>query len=83
MPIYEYKCQECGRTAEILQMSQKQSKLISCPYCGSTKMQKLLSMPAAITIKGSNAKGTTCCGREERCDTPPCSTDGTCKRDSD
>jgi hypothetical protein len=29
----------------------------------------------------SNPKGTTCCGMDERCDTPPCSSDGICKRD--
>jgi putative FmdB family regulatory protein len=81
MPIYEYKCKDCGKRIEILQKSQSQTDLLNCPYCGSTQMEKLLSSPGAIMIGGSNPKGTTCCGRTERCDAPPCSSDGTCRRD--
>jgi hypothetical protein len=39
---------------------------------------------AALTAKMSDAPkpGTTCCGRAERCETPPCSLDDTCRRDN-
>jgi len=81
MPIYEYKCTECGRKTEILQKNLKQEDPITCPHCGSTRMEKLLSSPGAIRVGGSTSKGSTCCGRDERCDTPPCSSDGECRRD--
>ncbi|KPK75523.1 MAG: hypothetical protein AMJ89_04345 [candidate division Zixibacteria bacterium SM23_73] len=81
MPIYEYRCEDCGKVSEILQRGPKQEEPLVCPNCGSNRMRKLISSPASIIMGNSSAKGTTCCGREERCDTPPCSTDGTCLMD--
>ena len=37
------------------------------------------SFSGGVSRPGRN-KGKTCCGREERCDSPPCSDDGVCKR---
>jgi len=31
-------------------------------------------------VRRSLGEGGTCCGRTERCDKPPCSDDGVCKR---
>ncbi len=81
MPIYEYQCQKCGKVTEIFHQRLEQTGDISCSNCGSHELIKLFSRPAAI-IKGSSLpKGTTCCGQTERCDTPPCSINGVCKRD--
>lgn len=81
MPIYEYKCEDCGKLTEILQKGFKPENEIICPHCGSTKMQKLISSFGSVRMGGSSLKGTTCCGRDQRCDTPPCSEDGVCRRD--
>jgi putative FmdB family regulatory protein len=81
MPIYEYKCENCGRVTENLQKGFKQANEIICPHCGSTKLQKLISTFGSVKKGGFSRKGATCCGRDERCDTPPCSSDGTCRRD--
>jgi putative FmdB family regulatory protein len=81
MPIYEYRCEECGRIIEFFQKGFEPDEAITCPNCGSEKLQKLLSAPAAVIMGDSHPKGTTCCGRTERCDSPPCSTNGICKRD--
>jgi len=79
MPIYEYKCLECGRISEIF-LHSLNSQNIRCPACGSYKLDKLLS--ASYTLKsGASMPGTTCCGRTERCETPPCSSNDTCRRD--
>lgn len=80
MPIYEYKCKNCGKVIEIFQKTTEEKPI--CPNCGSEDLQKLLSIPAAVMIGGSSSAGTTCCGRTERCDKPPCSIGGTCKRES-
>lgn len=43
MPIYDYRCQECGKTFETLVRS---SNVPACPECGSAHLEKLLSIPA-------------------------------------
>ena len=78
MPIYEYRCKECGERIEVLIRSEKD--LPSCPNCGSTRMEKLISAPQVRMDGFSPSGGLTCCGREERCQIPPCSIDGTCRR---
>jgi putative FmdB family regulatory protein len=80
MPIYEYRCLECGRTSEIFLRSLN-SQNVQCPVCGSYKLDRLLSVSYTLKINASTP-GTTCCGRAERCETPPCSLDDTCRRDS-
>ncbi|MCK4835242.1 MAG: zinc ribbon domain-containing protein [Candidatus Aminicenantes bacterium] len=80
MPIYDYKCQKCGQVTEIFQKTMTQ-KTVSCARCGSTNMEKLLSAPAAILNGRIPSGGTTCCGRDERCDAPPCSSGDGCRRD--
>jgi putative FmdB family regulatory protein len=80
MPIYEYRCLQCGEISEIFHHS-VESQNVQCPVCGSYKLDKLLS--ASYTLKaGVSTPGTTCCGRAERCQTPPCSSDNTCRRDN-
>lgn len=82
MPIYEYKCRDCGKVTEFLIGVTKDKAEMKCSFCGSKKLGKLFSQSFVSTgnrIIGSQG-GKTCCGRTERCDTPPCSGDGVCKR---
>jgi len=44
MPLYEYACQKCGQESELLVTNSRQPE---CPKCGSTKVDKLLSIVAA------------------------------------
>jgi len=49
MPLYEYKCQKCGKTFEIIQkLSDKPAK--KCINCGGL-VKKLIS-PSALQFKG-------------------------------
>lgn len=41
MPIYEYKCSECGNGFEELVFSRDETP--PCPQCGSTVVEKLMS----------------------------------------
>ncbi len=77
MPIYEYKCKDCGKVIEILK---KGSESVECPECGSKNLEKLISRPGAILME-SSSHPTTCCGRTEPCDRPPCADTGVCRRD--
>ncbi len=79
MPIYEYKCLDCGKISEIFLRSPN-TETIECPICRSKNLQKLVSASYAIRMDAS-MPGRTCCGRTERCETPPCSSGGACRRD--
>ena len=51
MPIYEYRCAECGHQEEFLQkISEK--PLTECPACHKPGLKKLLSA-AGFQLKGS------------------------------
>jgi putative FmdB family regulatory protein len=78
MPIYEYKCLDCGKVSEIFLRSPN-SEGAKCPICGSENLERLLSASYAIRMNAT-MPGRTCCGRTERCETPPCSTEGICQR---
>jgi putative FmdB family regulatory protein len=83
MPIYEYECQQCGDITEIYQKTSSKGPVF-CENCGSRNTVKLVSAPALLQVanhSNTSSKGTTCCGRTERCDTPPCSVGETCRRD--
>lgn len=79
MPIYDYKCQDCGEISEIFLHGVENAKSISCPVCGSERVEKLFSASYLLQTE-TRARGRTCCGRAERCETPPCSTGDVCSR---
>ncbi len=80
MPIYEYRCNNCGTISEFLVGISSKGDTLTCKQCGSSHLEKMLSV--THSLKGEKRDpGRTCCGREERCSTPPCSTGGSCRRD--
>jgi putative FmdB family regulatory protein len=65
MPIYEYKCLDCGKVSEILVFSSGPE--VSCPECGSLSMEKLMSATSSLTGKSGTGRlpgpgDTACCG---------------------
>jgi putative FmdB family regulatory protein len=44
MPIYDYACKKCKRNFELLIMG---TTVPVCPHCGATRLQALMSAPAA------------------------------------
>lgn len=46
MPIYEYTCGKCGHEFELLV---RDSEPPACPDCGTRKLEKRFSVPAAHT----------------------------------
>ncbi len=51
MPIYEYRCEECGHQQEVLQKVGAEP-LTECPVCGKSAYKKLVSA-AAFHLKGT------------------------------
>jgi putative FmdB family regulatory protein len=43
MPVYEYRCEECGRTYEQIRRMSDADKDLACPSCASPKIERLFS----------------------------------------
>lgn len=79
MPLYEYRCRGCAKISEFLVRDPGARDALACPDCGSTDLERLLSVPSAPVVKGGGSSNAAtpcgnapCCGRETRCDKPPC-----------
>ena len=70
MPIYEFKCTECGNDFE--ELVRTNSQKIACPNCGSRKIDRKLSVIGAVVSKSSPP-----CDREA-CPQGPYCPSGTC-----
>jgi len=51
VPIYEYCCVKCGYTFEKIVLI---AAPISCPECGSTKVEQMVSAPAIHNTSAKN-----------------------------
>ncbi len=80
MPTYEHECRACGRRFDSFQ-PMSGPMVVRCPECGG-EARRLISAGAGVVVKKSDAsrslrsRGRTCCGRDERCDKPPCGDGG-------
>ena len=53
MPMYEYRCPDCGRTYEELRRMSEADEKLECPHCGSKKPERQLSTFACGAGGGS------------------------------
>jgi putative FmdB family regulatory protein len=51
MPIYAYRCADCGHTKDVLQKI-SDAPLVDCPACGAPSLRKQLTA-AGFQLKGS------------------------------
>lgn len=51
MPIYEYRCENCGAVSDVKHAYKEQVEL-TCPACGSHDLKRVFSA-AGIVFKGS------------------------------
>lgn len=81
MPIYEYQCDQCGSVQESIENVSDTGSSRTCSACGSGRMTRMLSRGVQARSQGiiADRGGSTCCGRQERCERPPCG-DGACRR---
>lgn len=80
MPIYEFRCPNCGEIKEaILPPGDLGLEGPPCKACGAAQTVRVLSAHAPAR-SASRQPGHTCCGRQERCERPPCSAEGSCSR---
>ena len=62
MPMYEYRCDACGRTFEELRSSSEADAAIECPSCESRRTSRKLSRFASGAGSSGSAKGGSSCG---------------------
>ncbi len=72
MPILEYRCTACEKTAEFLVLAGDTRTAHRCPTCGAAKMTRLLSTFAAHSDHGGEKDVDTTCGGG------PCAMPGIC-----
>jgi putative FmdB family regulatory protein len=60
MPIFEYRCEECGTTFERLTLRPQGAVHIACPQCGSTSTAKIFS---TFSTTAGNEASTGSLGR--------------------
>jgi putative FmdB family regulatory protein len=65
MPIYEFHCGKCGNDSELLVRS-ADWKGTNCPHCGSTRLEKKLSVFASAGA-GPDAAEPMCTGNPRAC----------------
>lgn len=76
MPIYSYQCTRCGAASEAIVFAGDEEPT-RCEHCQGP-LERTLSTPADFRQLRPRSPGKTCCGRDERCDNPPCGTDSGC-----
>jgi putative FmdB family regulatory protein len=66
MPLYEYRCRDCGERFEILQRLGEDGHGLHCPRCAAPEPQRVLSTFAAGAggreAAASSAGGACCRG---------------------
>ena len=48
MPIYQYRCLECGEVSELLLPDLSASRTLTCSTCESCNLEKLISAPSLL-----------------------------------
>ncbi|MBI3089104.1 MAG: zinc ribbon domain-containing protein [Candidatus Tectomicrobia bacterium] len=59
MPIYEFRCPECGAEFEKIVFSQAAIAELRCPQCGSAGIKRLLSSFSSLGCGSGSASGMT------------------------
>jgi putative FmdB family regulatory protein len=60
MPIYEYRCRDCGQLFQKLQSMTTGSDGVSCPKCNSIRVERQLSAFASGSSRGSSGSSSSC-----------------------
>jgi len=74
VPTYTYLCAGCGEVE--VQQAMSDPPIKNCPQCGEA-VKKVIVPGGSFVMKGKGSvlncgQESPCCGRETRCDKPPC-----------
>jgi putative FmdB family regulatory protein len=57
MPVFDYKCEECGRSFDVYHKVKEIVEDIVCPACGSKQYKKMMSR-VSVSVQGGTPKGS-------------------------
>jgi putative FmdB family regulatory protein len=58
MPIYEYRCDECGQAFEMIRSASENDEGLHCPACKSPKVTRLMSVFSSHQTSDSSSAGS-------------------------
>jgi putative FmdB family regulatory protein len=70
MPIYEYRCEDCGTKFEKLVRRTAEAGAMECPSCGKSHLQQELSVFAAHANGGTKRSAGPACPSGGPCRMP-------------
>jgi putative FmdB family regulatory protein len=56
MPIYEYRCQACGKRTSVFVRTMSTAVRAKCEHCGSQKLSRLISRVAVARSRGGSGE---------------------------
>jgi putative FmdB family regulatory protein len=64
VPIYEYRCSQCGQCFEVIHGASEKGSKIACPKCGASNPQRIMSAFSCGGGKGvESGAGPSCSPR--------------------
>ncbi|MBM4161675.1 MAG: zinc ribbon domain-containing protein [Ignavibacteria bacterium] len=63
MPVFDYRCSNCGRTYDVYHKVREVIDDVVCPHCGSSNHKRLMSAPSiSLASKSSSdlSSGSSC-----------------------
>jgi putative FmdB family regulatory protein len=63
MPLFDFKCLDCGQTCELLLVSREETPV--CPHCNGNHLEKLMAAHSSMSGATPAVPGpgdTACCG---------------------
>ncbi len=69
MPIYEFRCKDCGKVSEF-QMKMSDPNPQNCPTCGEPSLSKIMSLPS-FQLKGGGWYSEGYDGRSNKASASP------------
>ena len=61
MPIYEYRCEDCGSSFDKLVRSMSSAAEVECPECRSKRCKKSISLFGLASVGSSSDASASSC----------------------
>lgn len=62
MPIYEFKCKECGHEFEIIMRASASKEEVTCPKCHAKNPDRLMSAFSSGSSSSGGFSASSSCG---------------------
>ncbi len=67
MPLYEYRCEDCGNEFELRRAIRAMDEPAPCPHCESTNAKRQVSLFVSFSTSAQGAENSGGCGCGGQC----------------